>query len=198
MGNIYKNMNWNQMLDIILDIRESKKSGKRCESLVPYATQIFENLNLNPESPTIALRECLGIAKADFMDALFDRILGKYEISNCPICGKRFVKTDNRFNFCQKCAQDKKSIKRYNDQKRKRSPIQAEHKAIVDMLRNRNEDYSDFVTESHYYRDLTTGKAVSAYPNSYDSSIQTEKQYEEWLKKKHKEFTKVPKRVNKD
>lgn len=193
MENIYKSTDWNQLLDIMLDIRESEKSGKRCESLVPYATQIFKNLNPDPENPAIALRECLAIAKANFSDALFDRILGKYEVSDCPICGKKFVKTDNRFNFCQQCSQDKKAIKRYNDQKRKRNTIQIEHKAIVDMLRNRNEDYNDFVNESYYYKDLIEGKKVQACPNGYDSSIQTKKQYEEWLKKKHKELTKRPK-----
>ena len=38
----------------------------------------------------------------------------------------------------------KKLQKKYNDRKRKRNTIQIEHKAIVDMLRNRNEDYNDF------------------------------------------------------
>lgn len=50
------------------------------------------------------------------------------------------------------------------------------------MLRNRGEDYNDFVTESYYYRDLIKGKKVSPCPNDYNSSIQTQKQYEEWLK----------------
>ena len=52
------------------------------------------------------------------------------------------------------------------------------------MLRNRGEDYNDFVTESYYYRDLIKGKKVSPCPNDYNSSIQTQKQYEEWLKQK--------------
>ena len=63
------------------------------------------------------------------------------------------------------------------------------------MLRNRNEDYNDFVNESYYYRDLICGKEVSPCPADYDSSIQTEKQYEEWLKKKRKELTKRPKKT---
>ncbi|WP_368191444.1 hypothetical protein [Blautia sp. 1033sp1_1033st1_G9_1033SCRN_220408] len=36
---------------------------------------ISENLNLDPENPTVTMRECLDIAKSDFMDALFDKIL---------------------------------------------------------------------------------------------------------------------------
>ena len=62
------------------------------------------------------------------------------------------------------------------------------------MLRNRGEDYNDFVTESYYYRDLIKGKKVSPCPNDYNSSIQTQKQYEEWLKQKHQELTKKPKK----
>ena len=105
-----------------------------------------------------------------------------------------FVKRDGRANFCPKCSADKKSQKQYNDRKRKRNTIQIEHKAIVDMLRNRGEDYNAFVAESYYYRDLIEGKEVSPCPADYDSSIQTKEQYEEWLKKKHKELTKRPKK----
>ncbi len=85
-----------------------------------------------------------------------------------------FVKRDGRTNFCPKCSADKKLKKRYNDQKRKRNTIQIEHKAIVDMLRNRNEDYNDFVNESYYYKDLIESKKIQACPNGYDSSIQSE------------------------
>lgn len=98
----------------------------------------------------------------------------KYILKSCPICRKMFVKRDGRANFCPKCSADKK--------------------AIVDMLRNRGEDYNAFVAESYYYRDLIEGKEVSPCPADYDSSIQTKEQYEEWLKKKHKELTKRPKK----
>lgn len=118
----------------------------------------------------------------------------KHSLSSCPICKKIFVKRDGRIHFCPKCSIDKKSQKKYNDQKRKRNSVQIEHKAIVDMLRNRNEDYNDFVNESYYYRDLIKGKEVPPCPVNYDSSIQTRKQYEEWLKKKHNELTKRPKK----
>ncbi len=105
-----------------------------------------------------------------------------------------FISFCKRVNFCPKCSADKKAQKQYNDRKRKKNPIQIEHKAIVDMLRNRGEDYNDFVTESYYYRDLIKGKKVSPCPNDYNSSIQTQKQYEEWLKQKHQELTKRPKK----
>lgn len=134
----------------------------------------------------------------DEMYALCDRdilelINYKFSLEHCPICNELFVKRDRRVNFCPKCSADKKAQKKYNEQKRKRNTIQIEHKAIVDMLRNRNEDYNDFVNESYYYKDLIEGKEISMCPDGYNSSIQTEKQYEEWLKMKHKELTKRPK-----
>ena len=143
-----------------------------------------------------------GLCKAFFTNdevySLCDRdilelINYKFSLKYCPICNELFVKRDKRVNFCPKCSADKKAQKKYNDRKRKRNTIQIEHKAIVDMLRNRGEDYNDFVTESYYYRDLIEGQEVSSCPNGYDSSIQTKKQYEEWLKQKHKELTKRPK-----
>lgn len=135
----------------------------------------------------------------DEMYALCDRdilelINYKFSLEHCPICNELFVKRDGRVNFCPKCSADKKAQKKYNEQKRKRNTIQIEHKAIVDMLRNRNEDYNDFVNESYYYKDLIEGKEISMCPDGYNSSIQTEKQYEEWLKMKHKELTKRPKK----
>ena len=78
MNNVYKvfvEMSSLEMTDIIKDIRISQKEGKRTESLVPYAKMISENLNLDSKNPTVTMRECLNIAKSDFLDALFDRIL---------------------------------------------------------------------------------------------------------------------------
>lgn len=117
-----------------------------------------------------------------------------YSLATCPICDQIFVKRDGRISFCPKCSADKKAQKKYNERKRKRNIVQLEHKAIVDMLRNRGADYNDFVIESYYYRDLIDRKEVSPCPAGYDSSIQTKEQYEEWLKKKHKELTKRPKK----
>ena len=145
----------------------------------------------NGQYPTVFLIDGLGQL---YSRDLLELINLKYSLDYCPICNKLFVKRDGRVNFCPKCSADKKAQKKYNDQKRKRNTIQIEHKAIVDMLRNRNEDYNDFVAESYYYRDLIEGKEVSPCPTGYDSFIQTKEQYEEWLKKKHKELTKRPKR----
>ena len=154
----------------------------------PISTIIRE---YNGQYPTVFLIN--NIAQLYSRD-LLELINLKYSLDYCPICNQMFVKRDGRTNFCPKCSADKKLKKRYNDQKRKRNTIQIEHKAIVDMLRNRNEDYNDFVNESYYYKDLIDGNEVQACPDGYDSSIQNEKQYEEWLKKKHKELTKRPKK----
>ncbi len=154
----------------------------------PISTIIRE---YNGQYPTVFLIN--NIAQLYSRD-LLELINLKYSLDYCPICNQMFVKRDGRTNFCPKCSADKKAQKKYNDQKRKRNTIQIEHKAIVDMLRNRNEDYNDFVNESYYYKDLIEGKEVPVCPDDYNSSIQTEKQYEEWLKMKHKELTKRPKK----
>lgn len=75
MKNIYKDYTNDQMLEIIKDMKESKNEGKRPESLVPYAKQISENLNSNSGTQLVTMRECLEIAKSDFLDVLFERIL---------------------------------------------------------------------------------------------------------------------------
>lgn len=154
----------------------------------PISTIIRE---YNGQYPTVFLMNGPGQL---YSRDLLELINLKYSLDYCPICNEMFVKRDGRINFCPKCSADKKLKKRYNDQKRKRNTIQIEHKAIVDMLRNRNENYNDFVNESYYYKDLIEGKEVQTCPDGYNSSIQTEKQYEEWLKKKHKELTKRPKK----
>lgn len=156
----------------------------------------------NPPIPTV-IREYKGQYPTVFLinspgqlysRDLLELINLKYSLDYCLICDQMFVKRDGRTNFCPKCSADKKAQKRYNDQKRKRNTIQIEHKAIVDMLRNRNENYNDFVNESYYYKDLIEGKEISSCPTGYDASIQTKEQYEDWLKQKHKELTKRPKK----
>lgn len=44
-------------------------------ALVPYAKQISENLNSASGTQLVSMRECLEIAKSDFLDVLFERIL---------------------------------------------------------------------------------------------------------------------------
>ena len=180
--------------DIFTDSTSFLKSRNR---IIDTWLPIFNNPPIptiireyNGQYPTVFLIDGLGQL---YSRDLLELINLKYSLDYCPICNKLFVKRDKRVNFCPKCSADKKAQKQYNDRKRKRNTIQTEHKAIVDMLRNRNENYNDFVNESYYYRDLIKGKEVSSCPNGYDSSIQTKEQYEEWLKKKHKELTKRPK-----
>lgn len=119
-------------------------------------------------------------------DDILQMIDFKYNLDFCPICGKAFVKRDKRRNFCNECACDEKKKKKYNDQKRK-DDLRYLHKITTDMLRNRQEDYSPFVEESHYYADLVSGKDIEYNPK-YDPTIKTESDYRKWLEKKHKEY----------
>lgn len=126
----------------------------------------------------------------DIQELLFDDIIQmigfKYSLEDCPICGNAFVKRDKRRNFCDMCSIDEYKKKKYNDQKRK-SDLQYIHKITTDMLRNRQEDYNEFVNESHYYADIVSGKDIEFNPK-YDQTIQTETDYRKWLERKHKEY----------
>lgn len=126
----------------------------------------------------------------DIQELLFDDIVQmidfKYSLGFCPICGNAFVKRDKRRNFCDVCSIDEYKKKKYNDQKRK-SDLQYLHKITTDMLRNRQEDYNEFVNESHYYADIVSGKDIEFNPK-YDQTIQTEADYRKWLEQKHEEY----------
>lgn len=73
MKNPYKELNNDQLCEIIRDIQESKKEGKRIESFVPYAREIFKNLNGSYTS--IPLSECIQIAQSDFYEVLCEKFL---------------------------------------------------------------------------------------------------------------------------
>lgn len=75
MNNVFKGYTAEQLIGIVSDLQESKMDGKRPESLVPYAKQISENLNSASGTQLVSMRECLEIAKSDFLDVLFERIL---------------------------------------------------------------------------------------------------------------------------
>ena len=75
MNNVFKGYTAEQLIGIVRDLQESKMDGKRPESLVPYAKQISENLNSVSGTQLVSMRECLEIAKSDFLDVLFERIL---------------------------------------------------------------------------------------------------------------------------
>lgn len=65
MKNPYEKMSDKELSGIIKDVIEAKEQGHRAESLVPYAKEIFENLNLDVNKPTIMLNECLNMAYYD-------------------------------------------------------------------------------------------------------------------------------------
>lgn len=71
MQNPYKEMSFSDLQEIAKDILDSKKRGKRAESLIPYAKAIHENLNGTTE--TITLRECIEIARNDFYEEVLKR-----------------------------------------------------------------------------------------------------------------------------
>lgn len=73
MKNPYKNYTDKELCNIILDMQKSKSNGKRIESLVPYATDIKNNINGTTE--LITLRETLEMAKQDFYDVVCERFM---------------------------------------------------------------------------------------------------------------------------
>ena len=75
MNNVFKGYSAEQLIEIVRDLQEAKMEGKRAESLVPYAKLVSENLNSASGTQLVTMRECLEIAKSDFLDALFERIL---------------------------------------------------------------------------------------------------------------------------
>ena len=75
MNNVFKGYSAEQLIEIVRDLQEAKMEGKRAESLVPYAKMVSENLNSASGTQLVTMRECLDIAKPDFLDILFERIL---------------------------------------------------------------------------------------------------------------------------
>jgi hypothetical protein len=64
-----------QLCDVIEDIFQSEKDGKRVESFVPYSMKIKENINGSFE--LITLRESIEIAKKDFYNEVCKRFVDK-------------------------------------------------------------------------------------------------------------------------
>lgn len=119
-------------------------------------------------------------------DDLIQMINFDYSLEYCPICKKTFIKRDKRTKFCSICSLNEKAKKQYNDKKRKTEPRYI-HKNICDMLRNRNESYTDFCKESDYYWDIINHKNVSHNTN-YNDSIKTKSDYMHWLEEKRKTY----------
>ena len=104
MKNPYPFLSDDELAKIAENVTQSKKDGVRAESLVPYAKEIFRNLNLNTDDPSVSLRECIGLAYNDFaeeimrrftsnvseLDAFRNRETEKTVIQSdwsCPACG---------------------------------------------------------------------------------------------------------------
>jgi hypothetical protein len=73
MTNPYISYTDQQLCDVIEDIFQSEKDGKRVESFVPYAMKIKENINGSFE--LITLRESIEIAKKDFYNEVCKRFV---------------------------------------------------------------------------------------------------------------------------
>jgi hypothetical protein len=79
MKNPYEDYSDKELCEVIEDIFQSKREGRRVESLVPYAEEIKENINGSFEE--ITLREAIGLAKQDFYDVICNRFLMEQKIS---------------------------------------------------------------------------------------------------------------------
>lgn len=75
LNNPYKSLSDKDLSQIVDDVLQSKEKGVRAESLVPYARLVYENLNLNPDDPTVTLRECLDITYLDFTQEVMRRFV---------------------------------------------------------------------------------------------------------------------------
>ena len=73
MKNPYINYTNKELCTIIQDIFDSAESGKRVESLVPYAKELKDNINGTTE--IITLRETLEMAKQDFYNVVCERFM---------------------------------------------------------------------------------------------------------------------------
>lgn len=65
LNNLYESLSDKDFSRIIDDVLQSKEKGIKTESLVPYARQVYEDLNVNTNNPTVTLEECLDITYFD-------------------------------------------------------------------------------------------------------------------------------------
>lgn len=73
MKNPYEAMSDKDLSQVVDSVVKDKEKGVRAESLVPYAREIFENLNLDVDNPTVTLRECLDMAYYDLIMTVMKR-----------------------------------------------------------------------------------------------------------------------------
>lgn len=74
--NPYKTMSDKELADIYADIKNSKQNGVRAESLVPYATEIKNNIN-GPAN-TFTLSEGLRMAEKHFYTEVCERFCAQF------------------------------------------------------------------------------------------------------------------------
>ena len=72
MENLYKSLSNNELYAIYMDYVRSKQTGNRCESFVPYAKMIKENIGGD-----FTLREGIDATKQDFFDEVCRRFFEK-------------------------------------------------------------------------------------------------------------------------
>lgn len=136
LNNPYKSLSDKDLSQIVDDVLQSKEKGVRAESLVPYARLVYENLNLNPDDPTVTLRECLDITYLDFTQEVMRRFVknsveleqfreretvksvvsSTWNPDTCPACGYELSESlgDGYYShptFLERCPQCLQKIK---------------------------------------------------------------------------------------
>ena len=136
LNNPYKSLSDKDLSQIVDDVLQSKEKGVRAESLVPYARLVYENLNLNPDDPTVTLRECLDITYLDFTQEVMRRFVknsieleqfreretvksvvsSAWNPDTCPACGYELSESlgDGYYShptFLERCPQCLQKIK---------------------------------------------------------------------------------------
>lgn len=136
LNNPYKSLSDKDLSQIVDDVLQSKEKGVRAESLVPYARLVYENLNLNPDDPTVTLRECLDITYLDFTQEVMRRFVknsieleqfreretvksvvsSTWNPDKCPACGYELSESlgDGYYShptFLERCPQCLQKIK---------------------------------------------------------------------------------------
>lgn len=79
LNDLYRSLSDKDLSEIINDVLQSKEKGVKAESLVPYARQVYENLNVNTNNQTVTFRECLDITYLDFTQEVMRRFVKNNE-----------------------------------------------------------------------------------------------------------------------
>lgn len=75
LNNLYESLPDKDILKIIDDVLQSKEKGIKTKSLMPYARNVYDNLNSNTNNQTITLEECLDITYLDFTQEVMRRFV---------------------------------------------------------------------------------------------------------------------------